>query len=169
MSETPQSNNSQHNTASHNTIELIEPSTTEQEQTEQEQTEQEQPEQEQPEDEEFDETIISTLIEFTKTSCKDLDINISNINTIIKNIMEHIEKTTIKGTKQKDLAIHIFRSFIDSCDILDTIKEKIIELIDSGLIDATIELIIDVSKGNVDVNRIVKTSKKCWIFCSKPL
>lgn len=114
-----------------------------------------------------DETIIEKVIELVKEKISSIEITFNTMTIIIKHIMEIIERTSVKGTQQKYLALVVLRVIVDESTILEDLKTKLIELIDSGLIEETIEIIVQASLGRVDINRSVKTVKNCFKICCK--
>ena len=94
-------------------------------------------------------------------------ISVDTLNIVIKFVIESIEKTSLKGTKQKELAIEIIRSLVNDLiedrSELTTEKKLLLAIIDSGSLGNTIDLIIDASNGNININKLKKTSILCCL------
>lgn len=102
-------------------------------------------------------------LKVVKEILKGTTINVTSIHLIIKTVMEVVEGTPIKGSQQKTLALKILRQlFIDFTD--DDIESTLIGLLDSGAISNLIDLIVDASKGKMNINTVVKTTKICCNF-----
>jgi hypothetical protein len=78
--------------------------------------------------------------------------------------METVEKTSIKGTEQKDLALRLIRALI--VDLTDKEDEKILlKLLDDGTISNMIDLIVDATRGKLNINKVVTVSSKLISSC----
>ena len=78
--------------------------------------------------------------------------------------METVENTPIKGTEQKDLALRLIRALI--VDLTDKEDEKILlKLLDDGTISNMIDLIVDATRGRLNINRVVTVSSKLISSC----
>ncbi len=85
-------------------------------------------------------------------------------------IIESIKDNKFKGKSKKDCVLYVVRTIIINSSMSDDKKTTIITLIDNGTICATIDIIIDASKGNMSLNK--KTRKrifKCIGLCSTGL
>ena len=102
-------------------------------------------------------------LKVVKEMLKETPINVTSIHVIIKTVMEVVEGTPIKGSDQKTLALKILRQlFIDFTD--DDLESTLIGLLDAGAISNIIDLIVDVSKGNMNINNVIKTTNGCCKF-----
>ena len=107
----------------------------------------------------YDNTLI-----VVKEKLSNITIRASTIHLIIKYVMETVEKTTIKGTEQKDLALRLIRALI--VDLTDKEDEKILlKLLDDGTISNMIDLIVDATRGRLNINRVVTVSSKLISSC----
>ena len=108
--------------------------------------------------------LYDSTLEQIKFLLNSTNLNILNLHTIIKTIIEIVEETPIKGSEQKTFAIKILREIIDE----KTIGEEeaiLLLLIDNGTIGNLIDLIIDASKGKLNINALVKTTSGCLSDC----
>jgi predicted GNAT family N-acyltransferase len=89
----------------------------------------------------------------------------SDIVPILRIVMEAIEEKELSGPKQKDLGKMVLQSVIRDSNMSDENKETCLEIIESGIIENTMELISDASKGKLNINK--KQAKKAllsWLF-----
>ena len=71
-------------------------------------------------------------------------------------VIECVESLTneeLSGQEKKDLAIRVMLFLVDSCDIDDDKKNLLRHLVEDGLLDITIDIIVDASKGTFEINR----------------
>ena len=102
-------------------------------------------------------------LKVVKEMLKGTPINVTSIHLILKTVMEVVEGTPVKGSDQKTLTLKILRQlFIDFTD--DDLESTLIGLLDSGAINNLIDLIVDASKGKMNINTVVKTTTVCCKF-----
>ena len=97
------------------------------------------------------ELIIQTLDIMVKEKL-DLDSK-ADIVPILRIIMEAIEDKKLSGPQQKDLAKLVLQNVINKSSMKDEDKKICLELIDNGIIENTIDLISDASKGKLKINK----------------
>jgi len=108
--------------------------------------------------------IYDDALILIKDKLSNITIRVSTIHLIIKYVMETVEKTPIKGTEQKDLALRLIRALI--VDLTDKDDEKIlIKLLDDGTISNMIDLIVDATRGRLNINRVVNLGGKLINSC----
>lgn len=94
------------------------------------------------------------------------NINVDEIMELTRLVMEIIEMTKLKGILQKDLTINIIKRFIKEIHIEDDIiKEKMLNIINSGLIEKTIEIIVNASRGKYILNKVIDVVSTNSIGC----
>ena len=93
-----------------------------------------------------------TLIKL-KEKVSVIEIRPSTIALVIKYVMEIVEETPLKGVEQKELSIKLIREIIK--DLTDGEDEKVLlKLLDDGTISNMIDLIVDATKGKLNINSI---------------
>lgn len=107
------------------------------------------------------ELIIQTLDIMVKEKL-DLDSK-ADIVPILRIIMEAIEDKKLSGPQQKELAKMILQNVINKSSMKDEDKKICLELIDNGIIENTIDLISDASKGKLKINK--KKAKVTILQC----
>lgn len=96
-----------------------------------------------------------------------LEVNADNIMQVLRFAMEVVEVTELKGTAQRDLALKLVRQVIVDAPVSDEKEKLLLGLVDSGVLTGTIDLIVDASKGELDVNALVTTGAGCLSVCFK--
>ncbi len=93
-------------------------------------------------------------------------IILPNITSLIQYAIEATEKTNLTSKEKKQYALIIIDETIKA---LPSSKNKIFlqSCLDEGAISDTIDIIIDASKGKLDVNKKVSMFLKCLLTCFK--
>lgn len=114
---------------------------------------------------EFTEELVAQVMTEVKEKLGDAGIKSSTLSLVIKYTMEAVEKTPTKGPAQMSFALRVISDLIDE---LPESEERAFlrQTMDSGGIKDTIELVIQATKGEIDVNRITETAAKhCFGPC----
>ena len=108
-------------------------------------------------------SIFETSLEKLKNRMDDIDITPQTLIIIMKYAMEIIEISELKGSEQKDMALRLLRSVISNAELNESIKSTCLQMIDSGALGQTIDLIIDATKGRIQINQklIMDTASSC--------
>ena len=77
----------------------------------------------------------------------------SDIVPVLRIVMEVIEERELKGEQQKHLAKMILQKVIIDSSMTTEQKELSLDLVNNGLIDNTITLISDATKGKIKINK----------------
>jgi len=91
----------------------------------------------------------------------DMEINAQTILTVTRFSMEVVEATKLKGAAQKELAIKLVRQVVVEAPISDDKEKLLLDMIDQGILADTIELVVDASKGKLDINTVVTVASGC--------
>ena len=106
-----------------------------------------------------------------KIKIGNLEINFANIMTIVKYSMEIVEASNAKGKRQKKLVIQLVKQIVKDAPITDDKEKFLLDMIDNGVLSHTIDLVIDASKGNLDINSVGKCANgvgtSCFSACFK--
>lgn len=89
---------------------------------------------------------------------------------IVIECVETVKDDDITGKDKKELAIRILKFILDKTSVSGGKKTVLLDLINGGALDITIDIIIDASKGKFELNR--KTRNKlfmCLGSCFKSL
>ena len=98
-----------------------------------------------------------------------LEVNAQNIMLILKITMEIIEFTKLKGTKQRSLAVRLIRQVVIEAPISDDKEKLLLDLIDNGIVDNTIDLVVSATHGEVNVNAAQGIAYNCFTRLLKKL
>lgn len=100
---------------------------------------------------------------------KEIEVSPSTMMNIVGEAMELVEQTALKGIQQKELVNElILRLVTDATQLSDEQREMCSELVNSGIINETIELIVSATKGKLNVNQLQEigeqTASCCFAF-----
>ena len=111
-------------------------------------------------------TIFTNITKSLKEKVKNISLRANTIHLVIKYVMELVEETPLKGIEQKEISLKILRELF--IDLTDGDDEKILlQLLDDGTIGNMIDLIIDATRGKINVNTAIVTSVSCLSTCIK--
>ena len=89
-------------------------------------------------------------------------IRLPNVNTIINYAIELSEKEKISGKEKKQFALKVIQSAIDvlpdDTDALKLNKDFLLASYHNGNMADIIDLVVDASKGKIDINRKIVTN-----------
>ena len=86
----------------------------------------------------------------------------STVMQVLRIAMEAVEGSPIKGEEQKELAVKIILELAENADLPDEHKFLIKSIAEGGLINDTIDLVIEATKGELDINKAKKVAKGCF-------
>ena len=93
-----------------------------------------------------------------------VDIRASTIHLIIKYVIEELDNSELKGTEKKEMALKLIKEIIK--DLTEGEDEKkLLTMLEDGTVSNLIDLIIDATKGKINVNMIAETSISCIAKC----
>ena len=98
----------------------------------------------------------------------DIGVTPAVIMLIVRYAMEIVELTELKGNNQKQMVLRLVRSIVTESDLDDAKKNICIKMLDEGVVENAIDLIIDATKGRIFVNRdeIIDVAQSCCgIIC----
>ena len=112
--------------------------------------------------------LKSTMYDKTLSTLKDkisaISIRSSTLHLLIKYVMETIEETPLKGAEQKEMALKLIREIV--IDFTENEDEQVLlQLLDNGTISNMIDLIVDATKGKLNINTIINVSSGCINSC----
>ena len=101
-----------------------------------------------------------------KQKLQNVEVTVENFMIILRFAMEVVELTQLKGSAQKELAIRLVRQVVVDAPITDEKEKLLLNMIDQGVLGNTVDLVVDASKGNLDINRIAQVATGCCAtFC----
>jgi hypothetical protein len=114
-----------------------------------------------------DPETITKLITEVKENWKEKKITIETVHLALKEAMELVERFNCSGEKKKEYVVAITRTLVTDLVENETDKRIILEFIDKKILENTIDLIVQASKGEFNINN-KKTQKKiisCTTSC----
>lgn len=118
------------------------------------------------------ELLSKELIE--KLYIKGIDFNTNTIVSVVGVAMEIVELHNLDGSSKKKFVINLIKKLNNEL-MKDEKQELLNQLIDNGIIESSIDIIIATSKGKLTLNVIKeeskevfeKVSKNCLTMCLK--
>lgn len=104
---------------------------------------------------------FESCLELLKDRSHNLEINGQNLMIIVKYAMEIIEVTELKGAEQKEMAIKLVKKFVNDSKLNYNITSTLNHIINSGALSVTIDLIVDATKGKININLKKKIKRFC--------
>lgn len=110
------------------------------------------------------EIIYNNTLETLKQKISVIEVKPSTLHLILKYIMEEVEETPTKGSEQKEMALKLMRALI--IDLTHNEDEKVLlALLEDGTISNLIDLIVDATKGKLNINAATKVGSGCINNC----
>lgn len=99
-----------------------------------------------------------------KVKVSAISIRSSTLHLIIKYVMELVEQTPLKGSEQKEMALKLIKELI--VDLTEGEDERVLlQLLNDGTIGNMIDLIVDATKGRLDINTALQVTSGCLNRC----
>jgi len=96
-----------------------------------------------------------------KKRIRDVEITPQTIITVLRVAMEVVELTQLKGESQRTLAVSLVRRAVEEAPISDDREKLLLDMIDNGILDNTIELVVAATQGQIDVNAALECATAC--------
>tara|TARA_Y100000996_G_C22465565_1_gene619904 strand:+ start:232 stop:627 length:396 start_codon:yes stop_codon:yes gene_type:complete len=96
-----------------------------------------------------------------------MEITTSSIIVILRFAMEVVEATQLKGSAQRDLCTSLVKDVVIAAPLSGDKEKLILDMIDSGVLSNTIELVVDATHGELDINAAVGIATGCCAAISK--
>ena len=110
-------------------------------------------------------SLLQTCVDNLKKRLEGLvqGITPANIMTVVRYAMEIVELTQLKGKAQKDMALQMVRTVIIETCLDPTKKQLCLNLLDEGVVEQTIDLVVAATKGNIDINKeqVITLAQSC--------
>ena len=102
----------------------------------------------------------STYVQL-KGRIKDVEITPQTIITVLRVAMETVEFTQLKGEAQRGLAVRLVRRAVEDAPVSDDKEKLLLDMIDNGILDNTIDLVVAATQGQIDVNTAIACATAC--------
>lgn len=105
-------------------------------------------------------SVFQSSLEKLNTRLGDVEVSPQSVISVMKYAMEIIELSELKGGDQKDMAIRLVKAVVTESSIEEGRKKVCLDIIESGALAQTIDLVIEATKGNININQVVNAAKK---------
>ena len=107
------------------------------------------------------------VFEELEKKAKEVGIKSETLTVLLRFTMEAIEDTPIKGEAQKEYAVKLLKALVQS-QAEDPEKTILLGIIDSGILEGTIDLVVSATNGELNVNQVGEAvTTCCFNFLSK--
>jgi len=108
--------------------------------------------------------IFNASLGILKEKMSLIEIRGSTIHLIIKYVIEELDGTELKGAEKKEIGLKLIKELVK--DLAEGEDEEILlKMINDGTVGNLIDLIIDATKGKINVNAIAKVGVSCMTSC----
>ena len=107
------------------------------------------------------ELIFENALKSVKSRLGVTEVNAQTIMLVVKYAMEVVELVDMKGSEQRELALQLVRRIVKDAPISDEREKLCLDMLDSGAVGQTMDLVIDATKGHLNINSVVKTAEAC--------
>ena len=106
--------------------------------------------------------LFTSLVVEVKQRMTGSSISSTTVMVILKYAMEAVELSKVKGAEQKELALDIVRQVIIDAPLSPTAESACMMVIDSGILMGVVDLVVDATKGRLNVNQVKKRGIACF-------
>lgn len=113
------------------------------------------------------EDIMNIVVKPLVETLKDDGFTRTMFITILKDIMEVIERSALRGLEQKEFLFYALKKVLSTINgrfIRPEIRTSCIEMIEDGSLDNMVELIIQASRGELNLNVVMDNVSTNCIF-----
>ena len=114
------------------------------------------------------EEIYNNLLTKVET-IESFHLNPHNLIILLKLAIEIVEFLDLSGRDKKSLVIDLLQKYINDSKINNNDKKICIDMINNGTISETIDLVIDASNGNMNINNVIDLGSNCCAILLKVL
>ena len=108
--------------------------------------------------------FLKKSLDIIKEKISAVDIRASTIHLIIKYAIEELDNSELKGAEKKEVALKLIKEIIKDLSEGDD-EKKLLTMLEDGTVSNLIDLIIDATKGKINVNVIRDASIGCISMC----
>ena len=113
--------------------------------------------------------VGKNILKEVKTRMGAIGVSPETITLLIKYVMEGVERSPMKGLEQKRLAMLVMRQLIMDALMKNNDEDFCLMMIDSGTVSDTIDLIVDATRGKLNINKVQNIVFGCFGACFKEL
>ena len=109
---------------------------------------------------------FNDYLQMLKHKLQGIEVAVENVMLVLRFAMEVVEVTELKGSAQKELALRLVRTVVVEAPVSDEKEKLMLDMIDQGVLGNTVDLVVDASKGNLNINKVIKVATGCCAaFC----
>ena len=82
---------------------------------------------------------------------------------IVKVAMEVVEVSEVKGSEQKVLVNKLVSKLVIDAPISDAKEKLLLDILDEGIVDEVIDLVVSASKGELNLNAAKEVATSCCL------
>jgi hypothetical protein len=112
-------------------------------------------------DDSLTEDIFDEFLSQLSEKFENIEINSNILPVMLKESMEIAESSKLEGHLKKLLVNKLIKSLVDKAPISEEEKEACNKLLSSGFLDETMDVIVEISRGNFDVNNLRYKGLNC--------
>ena len=105
--------------------------------------------------------VFENALEQVKARIGVSEVTAQSLVLVVKYAMEVVELVDLKGSEQRELALRLVRRVVKDAPISDEKEKLCLDMIDSGAVGQTIDLVIDATNGHVNVNQVARVAENC--------
>jgi len=113
--------------------------------------------------------VLNQLVDHMRE--QQLNVSPQTMIILLKQSMEIVEKTALKGIQKRELVNEMLLHIIEASPLSDEQREVCKLLIDNNIIGDTVDLIVNATKGTLKINHIEQltesTKSCCFAFLSR--
>ena len=102
------------------------------------------------------------VFEELEAKAKEVGIKRKTLTVLLRFTMEAIEDTPVKGLEQREYAIRLLKALVQS-QAEEPEKTILLDVIDSGILEDTIDLVVSASRGELNVNQVGEAAASCCL------
>lgn len=106
-------------------------------------------------------TVSQNVVNTVVSRLGGREVNPQNLMVIVKYAMEVVELTKLKGSEQRQMVVDVVKQVVVDAPISDEREKLCLDMIESGVLGQTIDLVVDASKGHLDINRVATLAENC--------
>jgi len=107
--------------------------------------------------------LFEDSLQKLKARLTNIEISAATIMKVLRFSMEIVEATQLKGAAQMELCKKLIRTVVVEAPISDAKEKLLLDMIDQDILEHTIELVVDATRGHLDINAGVMVAKTCCL------
>lgn len=106
-------------------------------------------------------TTLQDVVNTVVTRLGGREVSPQTLMVIVKYAMEVVELTKLKGSEQRQMVVDVVKQVVVDAPISDERERLCLDMIESGVLGQTVDLVVDASKGHLDINRVASLAENC--------